>query len=343
LNFFEKEYLPTCRLSHGYGSLPEGKAWYQQLIQQYTTTNLSPDSIYRLGLQEVDSLGQEMKKVMNGVNFKGSLPDFFAYLNSDPQFFPFHSAEEVLDSFRAIQNIEDKYLETIFESKPQTGFEIRQTEAYRAASASAEYNAGSQDGSRPGVFYVPILNPQKFNIVGMETLFLHEAIPGHHYQISLQQENKRLPAFRKFLSYSAYAEGWALYTETLGKELGLYSNPYQYFGHLSDAMHRAIRLVVDVGLHSKNMSREEAIKYMKTHERVSDEEAVAEIERYMAIPGQALSYKIGQLTISRMKDKYQKLLGSKFDLSAFHTCLLEGGNMPLEVLEKKLARWAKSY
>ncbi len=230
----------------------------------------------------------------------------------------------------------------LFETEPTTKFEIRQTEAFRAASASAEYNAGSEDGTRPGIFYTPILNPREFNAVGMETLFLHEAIPGHHYQISLQQENTGLPKFRKFLGYSAYAEGWALYTETLGKQLGLYGNPYQYLGHLSDAMHRAIRLVVDAGMHARQMSREEAIAYMLAHERTTEAEATAEIERYMAIPGQALSYKIGQITISRIKATCQQKLGQKFNIRKFHTQVLEGGNMPLDLLEKKLYAWANS-
>ncbi len=315
----------------------------KRLIQNFTTTTLSADSIYNLGLKEVARIQSEMEKVKESVGFKGSLPEFFTHINSDPQFYPFNTPKEVLDSFWAIHKIEEKYLDKFFESKPKTKFEIKQTEAYRAASASAEYNAGSEDGTRPGIFYVPILNPKKFNIVGMETLFLHEAIPGHHYQISLQQENKTLPQFRKFLGYSAYAEGWALYTETLGKDLGLYTNPYQYLGHLSDAMHRAIRLVVDAGMHTKGMTREEAIKYMTEHERITEEEAVAEIERYMAIPGQALSYKIGQLSISAMKAKYMEKMGAKFNLAAFHTQILNGGNMPLQLLEKKLADWAKTY
>ncbi len=283
-----------------------------------------------------------METVKNTVGFKGSLPEFFNSINNDPQFFPFTTPQGVLDSFWAIQKISAGKIKNLFETEPKTKFEIRQTEAYRAASASAEYNAGTEDGSRPGIFYVPILDPKKFNIVGMETLFLHEAIPGHHYQISLQQENTQLPKFRKFLGYSSYAEGWALYTETLGKDLGLYQNPYQYLGHLSDAMHRAIRLVVDVAIHTKGMSREEAIQYMVTNERISTEEATAEIERYMAIPGQALSYKIGQLTISALRKKMETELGSKFSLPAFHTQVLNGGNMPLPVLEKKLDRWAKS-
>lgn len=341
--FFETEYIPACRETEGISALPNGNAYYQYLIQNYTTTNLTPDSIYHLGLDQVAYLKSEMEKVKMEVKFEGSLQEFFNSINSDPKFYPFKTEQEILDSFWSVKKTADPMLKNIFESEPKTKFEIRQTEAFRAASASAEYNPGSEDGSRPGIFYVPILNAKKFNAVGMETLFLHEAIPGHHYQISLQQENNDLPKFRKFLSYSAYAEGWALYTETLGKDLGLYTNPYQYLGHLSDAMHRAIRLVVDVALHTKNMTHDQAIQYMMDNERISKEEATAEIERYMAIPGQALSYKIGQITILRMREKYEKQLGSKFNLAAFHTQLLNGGNMPLEVLEKKLAHWAKTY
>lgn len=340
--FYENEYMPACRTTDGISSIPNGKEYYQYLIKLYTTTNLTPDSIYSLGLSEVARIKQEMEKVKDQVQFRGSLQEFFSFMNSDKQFFPFTTPKQVLDSFWAIKKIEDLKLNSLFETQPKTKFEIRQTEAFRAESASAEYNAGSEDGTRPGIFYVPILDLKKFNIVGMETLFLHEAIPGHHYQISLQQENNSLPKFRKFLGYSAYAEGWALYSETLGKELGLYTNPYQYFGHLSDAMHRAIRLVVDVAIHTKGMTHDEAIQYMMDNERISKEEATSEIERYMAIPGQALSYKIGQLTISSLKEKYQKQLGTKFNIAAFHTQLLNGGNMPLEVLEKKLEQWANS-
>ncbi len=340
--FLEKEYIPACRSSAGISSIPGGKEYYAHLIRWYTTTDLTPDSIYQLGLQEVARIRKEMEQVKTDVGFTDSLPAFFEFMNRDRQFYPFSTAAAVLDSFRAIQKIIDPQLRTIFESQPKTKFEIRQTEAFRAASASAEYNAGSEDGTRPGIFYVPVIDPAKFNIIGMETLFLHEAIPGHHYQISLQQENNSLPKFRKFLGYGAYTEGWALYTETLGRQLGLYKNPYQYFGHLSDAMHRAIRLVVDVAIHTRNMSREDAIAYMMANERISEEEATAEIERYMAIPGQALSYKIGQLGILALKQKYEQKLGAKFSLSAFHTQVLNGGNMPLQVLEKKLALWAKN-
>jgi len=233
-------------------------------------------------------------------------------------------------------------LKKLFNHVPKSPFTIRQTEAFRAASASAEYNQPSEDGTRPGIFYVPIIDATKFNAVGMVTLFLHEAIPGHHYQISTQQENKDLPKFRRFLWYGAYGEGWALYSETLGKEMGMYDNPYQYFGHLSDAIHRAIRLVVDIGIHAKGMSREDAIAYMVDHERITEPEATAEIERYMAIPGQALSYKIGQMTISAERKKYETLLGSKFSIADFHDEVLKDGCLPLNVLQQKLAAWAKT-
>jgi uncharacterized protein (DUF885 family) len=338
--FMETEYVPACRATAGIGALPNGSKMYAYLIKQFTTTNLTSDSIYNLGLQQVASLRKEMEVVKKQVGFTGSLEEFFAYMNTDKKFQIFTTEKEVIDSFKRCKNAIDPLLKNMFLQTPKTPFEIRQTEAFRAASASAEYNGGSEDGTRPGIFYVPILNAKTFNAIGMETLFLHEAIPGHHYQISLQQENKTLPQFRKFLDYSSYAEGWALYTETLGKELGLYKNPYQYFGHLSDAMHRAIRLVVDAGMHSKGMTREEAIAYMMANERITEPEAVAEIERYMAIPGQALSYMVGKLTIQRMRTKYEKQMGAKFNLAQFHDQLLNGGNMPLGILEKKLERWA---
>jgi len=198
------------------------------------------------------------------------------------------------------------------------------------------------DGKRPGIFYVPILDASKFNVAsGMESLFLHEAIPGHHYQISLQQENDSLPKFRRFAGYGAYQEGWALYCESLGKELGLYTDPYQDMGALGDEMHRAIRLVVDVGMHTKGMTREEAIKYMMDNEAISEQGATAEIERYMALPGQALSYKIGALKIRELRTKYEKELGTKFSLAKFHDYLLKQGPMPLDVLESVMDAWAQ--
>ena len=339
-DFMSGEYLAKSRTSSGIGDIPQGAAYYQYLIKYWTTTELTPDSIYRLGKAEVARIEAEMTRVKEETGFKGDLHAFFDYLNKDNQFFPFTTAEQVLDSFQNIRKVEEPALKRLFNHVPKSPFTIRQTEAFRAASASAEYSQPSEDGSRPGIFYVPILNAKKFNAVGMETLFLHEAIPGHHYQISLQQENKALPKFRRFLWYGAYGEGWALYSESLGKELGLFQNPYQYFGHLSDAMHRAIRLVVDAGLHSKGMTREQAIAYMMAHEQTTTEGATAEIERYMAIPGQALSYKIGQLAIRAERSQWQHLLNVDFDLAAFHDQVLAGGCVPLYLLSENLKAWA---
>ena len=339
--FMKEEYLPKGRLSSGISDIPNGKAYYQYLIRTMTTTNKSADEIYQTGLSEVKRIKTEMEKTKDAVGFKGDLKAFFEHMRTDPKFTPFKEPAEVLAAFETIHKKMEPALKTMFGRVPKSPFEIRQTEAFRAASASAEYFAGSEDGKRPGIFYVPITNAKTFNLTsGMESLFLHEAIPGHHYQISLQQENGDLPKFRRFGGNSAYAEGWALYTESLGKELGLYTDPYQYMGALGDEMHRAIRLVVDAGMHSKNMTREEAIKFMMDNEPLNEEGTVAEIERYMAIPAQALSYKIGALKIKEIRERLTKQLGTKFKIADFHDELLKDGNMPLEVLEKKMDQWA---
>ena len=339
--FMKEEYLPKGRLSSGISDIPNGKAYYQYLIRTMTTTDKSADEIYQTGLSEVKRIKTEMEKTKDAVGFKGDLKAFFEHMRTDPKFTPFKDPAEVLAAFETIHKKMEPALKTMFGRVPKSPFEIRQTEAFRAASASAEYFAGSEDGKRPGIFYVPITNAKTFNLTsGMESLFLHEAIPGHHYQISLQQENGDLPKFRRFGGNSAYAEGWALYTESLGKELGLYTDPYQYMGALGDEMHRAIRLVVDAGMHSKNMTREEAIKFMMDNEPLSEEGTIAEIERYMAIPAQALSYKIGALKIKEIRERLTKQLGAKFKLSDFHDELLKDGNMPLDVLEKKMDQWA---
>ena len=339
--FMKEEYLPKGRLSSGISDIPNGKAYYQYLIRTMTTTDKSADEIYQTGLSEVKRIKTEMEKTKDAVGFKGDLKAFFEHMRTDPKFTPFKDPAEVLAAFETIHKKMEPRLKTMFGRVPKSPFEIRQTEAFRAASASAEYFAGSEDGKRPGIFYVPITNAKTFNLTsGMESLFLHEAIPGHHYQISLQQENGDLPKFRRFGGNSAYAEGWALYTESLGKELGLYTDPYQYMGALGDEMHRAIRLVVDAGMHSKNMTREEAIKFMMDNEPLNEEGTVAEIERYMAIPAQALSYKIGALKIKEIRERLSKQLGTKFKIADFHDELLKDGNMPLEVLEKKMDQWA---
>jgi uncharacterized protein (DUF885 family) len=336
-DYLEQQYLTRGSNKTGLVDMPNGKEWYNAMVQYWTTTAKSPDEIYNTGLAEVKRIRDEMENIRKQTRFQGSLNEFFQYLKTDSKFTPFRSEKEVLDAFRAIQSKIDPHLSRMFTKTPKTPFEIRQTEAFRAASASAEYFQGSPDGSRPGIFYVPILNAEQFNITsGMESLFLHEAIPGHHYQISLQQENDSLPKFRRFSWYGAYGEGWALYCESLGKELGLYTDPYQHMGALGDEIHRAIRLVVDVGIHAKGWTREQAIKYMMDNEAISEQGAVAEIERYMVLPGQALSYKIGALKIAELRKRYETKLVDKFNLAQFHDRFLKDGCMPLDVLEKKM-------
>lgn len=341
-DFLKNEYLPKARKSSGVDALPNGKAFYAYQAKSWTTTNKTPEEIYEIGLSEVARIRGEMETVKNQTGFKGDLPAFFTFLKTDKQFMPYKNAEEVLNAFRGILTKIEPNLKKMFNNTPKTKFEVRRTEAFREASASAEYNQGSPDGSRPGIFYTPIPDATKFNTTsGMESLFLHEAIPGHHYQTSLQQENTSLPKFMRFNWYGAYGEGWALYCESLGKELGLYTDPYQYMGALGDEIHRAIRLVVDVGIHTKGWSREKAIKYMMENEAISEQGATAEIERYMAVPGQALSYKIGALKIRELRAKYEKQQGTKFNLAAFHDEFLKDGCMPLDVLEQKMDAWAK--
>jgi uncharacterized protein (DUF885 family) len=338
-DFLRDEYIPKTRTSSGFSDIPGGDDHYQHLINFWTTTHLTADEIFKIGEREVSRIRGEMEKIKNQVGFKGNLKAFFEHVNSSKKFMPYNTPEDVIAGFNAIHEKMEPQLKKLFNSVPKTGFEVRQTEAFRAVSSSPEYNPGTPDGSRPGIFYVPILDAKTFNYTGMETLFLHEAIPGHHYQIALQYEDEELPKFRRFLWYGAYGEGWALYSESLGKELGLYTDPYQYFGNLGDEIHRAIRLVVDVGIHSKGWTREQAIKYMMDNEAISDQDATAEIERYMAIPGQALSYKIGQLKIMELRTKAADQLGDKFDLALFHDEVLKYGCLPLDVLENIINKW----
>lgn len=339
--FLKDEYLPKARTTTGIKDVPGGPALYNYLVRYWTTTNQKPDAIYQTGLNEVARIRRIMDSVRVAVGFKGDLKAFFEHMRTGKRFMPYKKPEEVLNAFRDIQSRIEPHLKNMFSRFPHMQFEIRQTEAFRAASASAEYQPGTPDGKRPGVFYVPILDATKFNITsGMESLFLHEAIPGHHYQVSLSLEDSTLPAFRRFLWYGAYGEGWALYCESLGKELGLYQDPYQYMGALGDEIHRAIRLVVDVGMHTQNMTREQAIAYMMDNEAITEEGATAEIERYMAIPGQALSYKIGALKISELRRKYSQEMGRSFSLAAFHDEFLHYGSMPLELVENSMDGWA---
>ena len=341
-DFLEKEYLPKARNTDGINAIPNGKNIYEYYAKSWTTTNKTPEEINKIGLQQVAMLRAEMEKVKTQLGFKGSLEQFLTSLKTDKKAMPFKTPEEVIAAFNGILKKIEPKLPSMFSKFPKTPFEIRRTEKFREASASAEYKQGTPDGKRPGIFYTPIPDATKYNVTnGFESLFLHEAIPGHHYQVSLQQENTEIPKFMRFGWFGAYGEGWAHYTETLGPEFGLYTDPYQKMGYLSDQMLRAVRLVVDTGIHTGKMTREEAIKYYLSNISDSEEGATAAIERYMAIPGQALGYKIGSLKILELRAKYQKQLGNKFNLAKFHDEILNQGCLPLSVLERKMELWAK--
>ena len=341
-DFLEKEYLPKARNTDGINALPNGKNIYEYYAKSWTTTNKTPEEINKIGLQQVAMLRAEMEKVKTQLGFKGSLEEFLTSLKTDKKAMPYKTPEEVIAAFNGILKKIEPKLPSMFSKFPKTPFEIRRTEKFREASASAEYKQGTPDGKRPGIFYTPIPDATKYNVTnGFESLFLHEAIPGHHYQVSLQQENTEIPKFMRFGWFGAYGEGWAHYTETLGPEFGLYTDPYQKMGYLSDQMLRAVRLVVDTGIHTGKMTREEAIKYYLSNISDSEEGATAAIERYMAIPGQALGYKIGSLKILELRAKYQKQLGNKFNLAKFHDEILNQGCLPLSVLERKMELWAK--
>ena len=337
--FLKSNYISAGRESSGISDVPDGKAYYDHAIKFFTTTTMTADEIHKLGLKEVSRILAEMEKVKQDVGFDGDLKDFFNAVRTKKELMPFSNPEEVLANFNAIHDKMKPQLNKLFANKPKADFIVKQTEKFREASASAQYNSGSIDGTRPGVFYVPIIDATSYNTFSDEALFLHEAIPGHHYQISMTLENEDLPDFRKNLWYSAYGEGWALYTESLGKELGLYTDPYQYFGMLGMEMHRAIRLVVDTGIHTKGWTREKAIQYSLNNEAESEASITSEIERYMAMPGQALSYKIGQLKIRELRAKAEKELGDTFDIKEFHEQILETGCIPLELLENKINLW----
>ncbi|MCZ2083486.1 MAG: DUF885 domain-containing protein [Flavobacteriales bacterium] len=340
--FLETEYLPKARNTDGINALPKGNEVYAYYTKSWTTTSKTPEEINKIGLEQVAMLRAEMEKVKQQLGFTGTLEEFITYVQSDPKAMPYKTEKEVIGAFNAILTKIRPKLSSMFGVTPITPFEIRQTEKFREATASAEYIQGTPDGKRPGIFYIPIPDPAKFNVTsGMESLFLHEAIPGHHYQVSLQQENTKLPKFMRFGWFGAYGEGWAHYCETLGPEFGLYTDPYQQMGYLSDQMLRAVRLVIDTGLHTGTMNREEAIKYFLSNISYDEASATAEIERYMAMPGQALGYKIGSLKIRELRDRYTKELGSKFSLAKFHDEVLNQGCLPLDVLDRKMENWAK--
>jgi uncharacterized protein (DUF885 family) len=341
-NFIGDEYLAASRETVGLSAQPNGKSWYEYMVRLRTTTDMTPDEIHQVGLDEVARIHGEMRKVMDEVGFDGDLKEFFEYVNSDPQFF-FDEPEQLIQGYRDMAEHINTLAEDLFEIFPRTDFEVRRVEPFREKSASGgSYMAGTPDGSRPGVFYANAYDLSARPSWAMESLYLHEAIPGHHFQIMLQRENEDLPRFRRFGRFTAFSEGWGLYAESLGKEIGVYTDPYQYFGGLNAELWRSIRLVVDTGIHAKGWTRQQVLDYMYENSAVAEARAVSEAERFMAIPGQALAYKVGQLKIRAIRDNAEERLGDKFDVKAFHTQVLKDGAMPLSMLEAKVDRWIDS-
>jgi uncharacterized protein (DUF885 family) len=338
-DFFERDYLPAARSTVGWSDLPDGAAWYRWRIRGSTTMDLPPEQIHQVGLSEVARIRGEMLAVKEKVGFKGDLDAFFRHLEDDPRFY-FDSEQELLGAYADAKRRIDALLPKLFSDFPKADYEVRPVEPFRAASAAgASYQSPSADGSRPGIFYINTFNLKAQPRFGVETLSLHEAAPGHHFQIAIQQELTDLPRFRRFNNYVSYAEGWALYAESIGKELGLFTDPYQWYGRLSDEMLRAMRLVVDTGLHAKGWSREQAIRYMLDNSSLAESDVTAEVERYIVWPGQALGYKLGQLHITQLRAKAQAALGDRFDVKAFHSQVLRDGAVPMDVLTAKIDRW----
>lgn len=343
LAFVRDEYTPKARTSTAWSALPDGKAWYAWRVRQSTTLPLTPDEIHAIGLKEVARILGEMDDVRRQVGFQGDLKAFFKHLQDDPKFY-FTKPEDLLAGYRDLQKKINGLTPKLFDIQPKADYEVREVEAFRAESAAgASYQSPSSDGSRPGVFYVNTFNLKAQPIFGMETLSLHEASPGHHFQVSIAQEDQNLPKFRRYGSfYVAYVEGWALYAESLGKELGLFTDPYQWYGRLSDEQLRAMRLVVDTGLHHKGWTREQAIKYMLDNSSMAESDVVSEVERYIVWPGQALGYKIGQLEITKLRAEAERALGPKFDIKGFHRVVLTAGQVPLPVLRELVQQWVAS-
>ncbi len=337
--FMRDTYLPATRDTVGLSALPGGPAWYAFQAKSSTTTTLTPDEIHTLGLNEVARIRVLFEQAKDRVGFKGTLKEFFTHLNTAPEL-RFKTREEMQAAYEALRPQVLAQVPKLFGKLPKTPFEIRPVETFREVSAApASYQAGLPDGSRPGIFYYNAYKPETRTRFTTTAFFVHEAIPGHHFEISLAREQAGLPAFRRFGGTGAYSEGWGLYSEMLGQEMGLYEDPWQYVGRLSAEIWRGVRLVVDTGIHAKGWTREQAIAYFMDNVPQDQVVAVQEVERYISTPGQALSYKIGELKIQELRARAQKALGPKFDIRAFHDEVLAHGSVPLVVLEAAVDRW----
>ena len=337
-DFLEHDYLPACRTSTGYDALPQGKDWYLARVASQTTTILPPEQIHQTGLKEVARIQQEYARIGPQMGYTGPASGLPTWVSEQPKYTPFKTEGEIIEVYRKLNAELNLKLPKLFSLRPKTPLDIRLEPELTRATASDHYTPPAADGSRPGVFWSVVNDPAKYSGPGMVTLFLHEGQPGHHFHLALMQE-LNLPNFRTFGGNHAFTEGWALYAETLGTEMGLYGKPEDWFGHLNDEMLRAVRLVVDTGMHAKGWSREQSIKYMRETLGYPEALARSETERYMAWPAQALGYKIGALKIQELRARAEKALGPKFSLPKFHEIVLGEGTLPLALLEKKVDRW----
>jgi uncharacterized protein (DUF885 family) len=338
-DYLKNDYLAAAREGYGLMYMKGGDHLYRYQIQSTTTLPLTPEEIHETGLKEVARIRGEFDKVRQEVGFKGSLHQFFEHLRTAKQFQP-KSRDALTQAYYDIGKVVDAKIPEYFSVVPKTKLEIRPYEPFREKfEAGGSYEQGTPDGSRPGTFYFNAYDLPARSLWGVNTLYLHEGAPGHHFQISLAQENEALPSFMRFGGNTAFVEGWALYAETLGYDMGVFKDPYQRFGTLNDEMLRAMRLVVDTGIHSKGWTRDQGIKYMLDNSGLGRTDVTAEVERYIAIPSQATAYKVGSLTIQRLRDKAKAELGGKFDIREFHAQVLNTGALPLQILEQKIDRW----
>ncbi len=337
--FLNDEYLPAARVAVGISAMKGGAGFYLRAIESQTTVRLDPEAVHQLGMSEVARIQRDMDGVRQRLGFKGVLRDFFDEIRTNPRYHPKSKAEFAAAFAKAAREV-DALIPDYFNTVPKARLVIEPYPAYREQyEAGGSYNQGSPDGSRPGTFFYNTYDlPSRF-LTGVVTLYMHEGAPGHHFQISLAQEDKSLPDFQRYGGNTAYVEGWALYAETLGYDMGFYKDPMQHWGTLDDEMLRAMRLVVDTGLHAKGWSREQAIDFMLSNSGMGRTDATSEVERYIVWPGQALGYKIGALTIQRLRKKTREALGAKFDIRAFHDQVLGSGALPLPILEGKIDRW----
>jgi uncharacterized protein (DUF885 family) len=337
--FIKQIYLPVARKQIGAWSLPDGAAFYQYLVRRHTTTNMTAEQIHEIGKNEVARIHAEMESIIKQVGFKGSFRDFLNYLRTDPRFY-YNKAEDLVAGYALIAKRADGELPKLFAELPRNPYGIRVIPDYEApAQTTAYYQPGAADGSRAGFFMVNTYKLDTRPKYEMEALTLHEAVPGHHLQISRAQEMKALPDFRRNASYTAYVEGWALYAESLGSNMGFYADPYSKFGQLTYQMWRACRLVVDTGMHALKWSRQQAIDFMKENTAKTENDIIVEVDRYIVWPAQALAYKIGELKIKQLRAQAEKELGGQFDLRNFHNAVLDDGPLPLDLLEKRITQW----